>query len=67
MCIRDRYSILALRNQTMPASINIENPLEHNKINIIRSLNTDCKINNVLSNSFGFGGTNVSLIFANLN
>ena len=61
------YSILALRNQTMPASINIENPLGHSKINIIKSLNTDCKINNVLSNSFGFGGTNVSLIFANLN
>ena len=61
------YSILALRNQTMPASINIENPLEHRKINIIKSLNINCKINNVLSNSFGFGGTNVSLIFANLN
>ena len=27
----------------------------------------ECKINNVLSNSFGFGGTNVSLIFTNLN
>ena len=61
------YSILALRNQTMPASINIENPLEHSKINIIRNHNIECKINNVLSNSFGFGGTNVSLIFTNLN
>jgi 3-oxoacyl-[acyl-carrier-protein] synthase II len=61
------FSILAIKNQIIPATMNLENPLEHNKIEIIREKPKKSIIKNVLSNSFGFGGTNVSLTFKNLN
>ena len=57
------FSILAIKNQIIPATMNLDNPLEHNKINIIKEIPKRDNIRNVLSNSFGFGGTNVSLIF----
>ena len=61
------FSALTIKNQIMPGTINLENPIEHSKINIIRDKPKKEKIDYVLSNSFGFGGTNVSLIFKNLN
>ena len=61
------FSVLAIKNQIIPATINLENSLEHNKIDIIKTEPKKEKITNVMSNSFGFGGTNVSLIFKNLN
>ena len=61
------FSILSIKNQIIPATMNLDNPLEHNKINIIREKPKRVNIKNVMSNSFGFGGTNVSLIFKNLN
>ena len=51
----------------MPATMNLENPLEHNRINIIKNEPKKEKITHAMSNSFGFGGTNVSLIFKKLN
>ena len=61
------YSILTIKSQTMPAAINIDNPIEHHKLKLIKDKAESKKITNVLSNSFGFGGTNVSLIFTNIN
>ena len=61
------FSVLTIKNQIIPATINLENSLEHNKIDIIKTEPKKEKITNVMSNSFGFGGTNVSLIFKNLN
>ena len=61
------FSVLAIKNQIIPATINLENSLEHNKIDIIKTEPKKEKITYVMSNSFGFGGTNVSLIFKNLN
>ena len=61
------FSVLTIKNQIMPGTINLENPIEHSKINIIKGEPKKEKIDYVLSNSFGFGGTNVSLIFKNLN
>ena len=61
------FSILTIKNQIIPATMNLDNPLEHNKIDIIKEKPKRDSIKNVLSNSFGFGGTNVSLIFKNLN
>ena len=56
------YSLLMMNNDFIAPNINFENPDEHSeKINIIPSYkeqNIDC----FLSNSFGFGGTNSSLI-----
>ena len=61
------YSILTIKSQTMPAAINIDNPIEHHKLKLIKDKAESKKITNVLSNSFGFGGTYVSLIFTNIN
>ncbi|MDC3172057.1 beta-ketoacyl-ACP synthase II [Pelagibacteraceae bacterium] len=61
------FSILILKNQIMPSSINIDMPIEHENIEIVSKESEKININYVLSNSFGFGGTNVSLIFKRLN
>tara|TARA_B100001093_G_scaffold136184_1_gene128746 strand:- start:122 stop:1372 length:1251 start_codon:yes stop_codon:yes gene_type:complete len=61
------YSILTLKNQIMPSSINIDVPIEHENIEIVSKKTKTINIRHVLSNSFGFGGTNVSLIFKRLN
>ena len=45
--------------------INLDNPETSTKINLIPINAINQKINNVISNSFGFGGTNASLIFGN--
>ncbi len=56
------YSLLMAQNDFIAPNINFENPDEHSaKLNII-SKTTEHKINTFLSNSFGFGGTNSTLI-----
>ncbi|MCK4360401.1 MAG: beta-ketoacyl-[acyl-carrier-protein] synthase family protein, partial [Bacteroidales bacterium] len=59
------YSILMMKNSFIAPNINFENPDEYSqKLNIInKTVNKD--INIFLSNSFGFGGTNSSLIIKN--
>jgi 3-oxoacyl-[acyl-carrier-protein] synthase II len=57
------YSILALREQTAPPTLNLENPSDGCDIDLVPKQAKKRKIRNVLSNSFGFGGTNATLIF----
>ena len=60
------YSLLMAHNNFIAPNINFENPDEHSaKLNII-SKTTEHKINTFLSNSFGFGGTNSSLVVKKL-
>jgi len=58
------FSILALRDQVAPPTLNLENPSEGCDIDLAPKQAKPRKIRNVLSNSFGFGGTNASLVFS---
>jgi 3-oxoacyl-[acyl-carrier-protein] synthase II len=57
------YSILALKNQTLPPTINYENPDSECDLDYVPNKARKADIRYVLSNSFGFGGTNGTLIF----
>lgn len=57
------FSILAIRDQVAPPTINLDNPEEGCDINLVPHTAQERKIDVVLSNSFGFGGTNGSIIF----
>jgi len=56
-------SILALVNNVAPPTINLDNPSEGCDLNYVPLKAIQKELNIVLSNSFGFGGTNASLIF----
>ncbi|WP_339048213.1 beta-ketoacyl-ACP synthase II [Candidatus Mesenet endosymbiont of Phosphuga atrata] len=57
------FSILALENNIVPPTLNLFNPSEGCDLNFVPFKAQEHKIDFVLSNSFGFGGTNASLIF----
>jgi 3-oxoacyl-[acyl-carrier-protein] synthase II len=57
------FSILALRDQIAPPTLNLENPSESCDIDLVPKTARERKVDYVLTNSFGFGGTNASLIF----
>jgi 3-oxoacyl-[acyl-carrier-protein] synthase II len=58
------FSILALRDGVVPPTLNLDNPSPACDIDLVPREARERKVNYVLSNSFGFGGTNASLIFA---
>ena len=60
------FSIMALNNNILPATLNLDNPIETNNINLIPKSPLEKKISYVLSNSFGFGGTNTALLFKSI-
>lgn len=57
------FSVLALRDQVAPPTINLENPSEECDLDFVPNIAKKAEINTVLSNSFGFGGTNGTLVF----
>jgi 3-oxoacyl-[acyl-carrier-protein] synthase II len=57
------FSILAIRDQVAPPTINLENPGEGCDLDYVPNAARSMPIRAALSNSFGFGGTNGSLIF----
>ncbi len=57
------FSILAIRDQVAPPTINLDNPAVETKIDLAPNKKVERKIDVALSNSFGFGGTNASVIF----
>jgi len=58
------YSILAVQKGIVPPTLNLENPSEGCDIDLVPLEAKEREVRNVLSNSFGFGGTNASLIFS---
>ncbi len=56
-------SVLALRDQILPPTINYENPDPACDLDYVPNHARKAKLNYALSNSFGFGGTNASLLF----
>ena len=55
-------SILAIRDQVAPPTINLDNPARETPIDLAANAAVRRKIDVTLSNSFGFGGTNASLV-----
>jgi 3-oxoacyl-[acyl-carrier-protein] synthase II len=56
------FSILALRDQVAPPTINLDNPAVEPKLDLAPNAKRERRIDVALSNSFGFGGTNASLV-----
>jgi len=60
------FSILAMRDQVAPPTINLDNPDPECDLDYVPKTARKMKIDVVLSNSFGFGGTNGTLVFRRL-
>jgi len=60
------YSVLALRDNIAPPTINLETPDPECDLDYVPNKAREMKIDVALSNSFGFGGTNGSLVFSRL-
>ena len=56
------FSVLAIRDNMVPPTLNLDNPSVATAINLVPHKAQKREVNTVLSNSFGFGGTNASLI-----
>jgi len=61
------YSILSLSKNTLPFNLNLCKEIPSKKVKFIKNNPIQTETNNVMSNSFGFGGTNVSLMFSKFN
>lgn len=57
------FSILAIKNGIVPPTLNLDNPSEGCDIDLVPHVAKERTVGAALSNSFGFGGTNASLIF----
>jgi 3-oxoacyl-[acyl-carrier-protein] synthase II len=60
------YSILAIQNNVVPPTLNLDDPSDSCDIELVPHTAQERDVRRVLSNSFGFGGTNASLIFSEL-
>jgi 3-oxoacyl-[acyl-carrier-protein] synthase II len=60
------FCLLAIRDQVVPPTINLDNPSVATAIDLVPCHARKRPVNVALSNSFGFGGTNASLVFRRL-
>ncbi|WP_026352198.1 beta-ketoacyl-ACP synthase II [Yoonia vestfoldensis] len=60
------FSILAIRDQVAPPTINLDNPDVETVVDLCANAKRERRIDIALSNSFGFGGTNASVIFGKI-
>ncbi len=57
------FGVLAIRDQIVPPTLNLDNPSVETEVDLVPHAPRKKEVNTVLSNSFGFGGTNASLVF----
>jgi 3-oxoacyl-[acyl-carrier-protein] synthase II len=57
------FAVLAIRDGVVPPTLNLDNPSVDTPIDLVPHVAKERAIDTVLSNSFGFGGTNASLVF----
>ncbi|MDJ0739018.1 MAG: beta-ketoacyl-ACP synthase II [Gammaproteobacteria bacterium] len=57
------FAVLAIRDQVMPPTINLDNPDEQCDLDYVPHTARETKVDVAISNSFGFGGTNGTLVF----
>jgi 3-oxoacyl-[acyl-carrier-protein] synthase II len=60
------FSVLAIRDQVLPPTINYETPDLECDLDYVPNMAREGDVKRVLSNSFGFGGTNATLVFSKL-
>ena len=60
------FSVLAINHNILPATLNLENPIESGQVSLIAKEPLKQNTNLALSNSFGFGGTNTALLFKSI-
>jgi 3-oxoacyl-[acyl-carrier-protein] synthase II len=65
--IESAFCVMAIRDQIVTPTINLENPSEDCDLDYVSDGARDGKILNVVNNSFGFGGTNACLVFSVFN
>jgi len=58
------FSVLSIRDGICPPTINLDDPSVETKINLAANQAVEKPVKAALSNSFGFGGTNASVVFA---
>jgi 3-oxoacyl-[acyl-carrier-protein] synthase II len=56
------FCLLAIRDQIVPPTLNLDNPAVETKVDLVPHKARKREVKAALSNSFGFGGTNASLI-----
>lgn len=57
------FTVLAIRDQVMPPTINLDNPDDQCDLDYVAHTAREAKVDIAISNSFGFGGTNGTLVF----
>jgi 3-oxoacyl-[acyl-carrier-protein] synthase II len=60
------FTVLAIRDQIAPPTINLDNPSVDTPLDLVPHKAKPMKIDVAMSNSFGFGGTNASVVFKKL-
>ena len=60
------FSILTINNNIIPATLNLNNPSHLFEVDLVPKYSIDYNVDTVLSNSFGFGGTNTALLFKSI-
>ena len=61
------FSILSIRDSVVPATLNLDQPSEGCDLNLVPHTPQERTVRHAMSNSFGFGGTNATLIFSEVN